>query len=136
MDKKLVVLLLLFFLSFGIFASVVVFNKPLTQLARAKEDVIPAADKSKILAFPLYSIPANGKAESLITVFVNSVSDKPLANKTVSAASSLGKLSSSFAVTNAMGKAEFHLTSSEPGTAKVDINVENVKLQSISVKFQ
>lgn len=136
MDKKLVVLLLLFFLSFGIFASVVVFNKPLTQLARAKEDVIPSPDKSKILAYPLYSIPANGKAESVITVFVNSISDKPLANKTVNVTSSLGTVSPTSAVTNALGKVEFHLTSAEKGKAQADVTVENVKLQSVSVKFE
>ncbi len=136
MDKKLVVLLLLFFLSFGIFASVVVFNKPLTRLARAKEDAIPSADKSKILAYPLYSIPANGKAESVISIFVNSVSDKPLANKTVNVASSLGTPSPVSATTDALGKVQFHLTSAEAGIAKVDVTVENVKLRSVSVKFE
>lgn len=137
MDKKLFLLISLFFLSFLIFTSILVFNKPLTQLARAKEDLTPSIDKSKILAYPLYSIAANGQAESLISVFINSASEKPLANKVVSLNTSLGELTPQSAATDANGKAVFRIRSTSPGVANIEASVDSLKLrQTVSVKFE
>lgn len=137
MDKKLVVLFLLFFLAFGVFTSILVFNKPLTQLARAKEDLTPSAEKSKMLAYPLYSIAANGKAVSVINVFVNSITEKPLANKVVGLTTTVGTVSATSATTDTNGKAEFRLSSTTPGIAKVEATVEGVKLlQTVTIKFE
>lgn len=137
MDKKLLVLLLLFFLSFGIFTSVLIFNKPLTQFAKAKEESLPSADKSKIIAYPLYSLAANGTAESVISVFINSMTDKPLSNKSVTVTSSLGTVKPQSATTDEKGKAEFHLTSSVAGVAQLTVMVDNIKLnQPVSIKFE
>lgn len=137
MDKKLVVMLLLFFLAFGLFASVLIFNKPLTQLARAKEELVPSAEKSKILAYPLYSISANGNSESSVSVFINSLTEKPLSGKLVTLTSTLGKVSPQSATTDNNGKAVFQVSSDAPGVAELEATVENIKLQQkVSVKFE
>jgi len=137
MDKKLVILFFLFFLSFGIFTSVLIFNKPLTQLAKAKEEFVPSADKSKIIAYPLYLLAPNGTAESVVSVFINSMTDKPLSNKLVTVTSTLGTVKPQSATTDEKGKAEFHLSSTVAGVAQLTVTVDNIKLnQAVSVKFE
>jgi hypothetical protein len=137
MDKKLLSLASLFFLTFGIFAAVVVFNKPLTQLTRAKEDTEPSAANSLLFAWPL-KVPADGKQLSEITVFVRSTGTKPISNKTVSLTSSLGSVKESSQTTDSEGKAVFHLTSEAAGVAEVTATLDGaLKLnQTVTIKFE
>lgn len=138
MDKKLLTLIMLFFLSFAFFATVTIFNKPLTQFIRAKEDFIPSPDRSTILAWPLSYLKADGITESVINVFVISESDKPIANKLVSLTNSLGILKESAATTDDSGKAVFRISSTTPGVAEVEAVVEpDIKLsKKVSIKFE
>ncbi|OGK23782.1 hypothetical protein A2954_03140 [Candidatus Roizmanbacteria bacterium RIFCSPLOWO2_01_FULL_37_12] len=138
MDKKLLALITLFFISFAFFAGLTIFNDPLTRLIRAREDFTPSPVRSKILAWPLSSIKANGISESEINVFIVSESDKPVPNKLVTLTSTLGNLKESSATTDNNGKATLHITSSSPGIAEVQASVEpGVNLnQKITIEFE
>ncbi|MBI4225714.1 Ig-like domain-containing protein [Candidatus Roizmanbacteria bacterium] len=138
MDKKLLALIMLFFISFAFFAAVTIFNKPITELTRAKEDLTPSVVRSKILAWPFPSVKADGISESVISVFVISESDKPLENKVVTLSNNLGQLRQTTATTDNNGKATFNITSTTPGIAELEATVEpNIKLsQKLSIKFE
>ena len=138
MDKKLLALITLFFISFAFFAAVTIFNKPLTQFTRAKEDFTPSPDRSKIIAWPFPTLKADGISESVISVFIISQSDKPIPDRTVTLSSSLGNLKGSTATTDNNGKAEFRLSSSVPGISQIEAIVEpNIKLnQKVSIQFE
>ncbi len=137
MDRKLITLLALFFVAFATFTSIVVFNKPLTQLTRAKEESIPSAANSLILAWPL-KVAADGKEKTTITVFARSTGGRPIPNKTIALTSSLGAISPSTVVSDAEGKGVFTLTSPTKGVAEMSATVDNsVQLnQRVSVKFE
>jgi hypothetical protein len=137
MDKKLVSLLSLFFLSFGIFAAVVVFNKPLTQMTRATAEVVPSASNSLIFAWPLKAA-ADGKTEVAVTVFVRTESSKPVADKNVSMSTSHGTFKTSSVAADKEGKATFTLTADSPGTAAIEATIDgSTKLtQTLSVQFE
>ena len=138
MDKKLVALIALFFVSFAFFTAAIVFKEPIVNLTRAKEDLEPSPVRSKILAWPLSYIMANGASESVISVFVISESDRPLANRLVTLSNSLGKLDKATETTNKSGKATFKLTSNAPGKAEIEATVEpDIKIASkISISFE
>lgn len=125
-----------FFLTFSIFAGVVLFSKPLTNLIRAKEDVVPSATNTLIVAWPL-TVTADGVTASEISVFVRSETGKPISNRVVSLSSSIGTFKEPSATTNKEGKAAFTLTSLEKGVADVSATVDNTPIsQKISVKFE
>ncbi len=137
MDRKLLALLTLFFISFGFFAFVLVFNKPITQFTRAKEGVTPSSDRSRIIGWPL-NLKSDGQTETQIFVFVVSQSDRPLSNKVVTLISSLGDLKETAVVTDNNGKAVFRMSSNSPGIAEIQAIVEpNISLsKKISIKFE
>ncbi|OGK18517.1 hypothetical protein A2866_00900 [Candidatus Roizmanbacteria bacterium RIFCSPHIGHO2_01_FULL_39_8] len=137
MDKKLVALLFLFFVAFGFFSAVTVFNKPITQFTRAKEEILPSASKSKIIGWPL-TLKADGQTESTISVFVVSESDKPLTDKSVKLLSTLGQVKEQSVTTDGNGKAEFHLVSTTPGTAEIEAEVDpSIKVtQKVTIQFE
>lgn len=136
MDKKFATLTAIFFLSFVLFATLVVFRNPITTLTRATEESNPSAQTSKMIVFPL-SLPADGKAASTITVFVANANEKPLANKVVTAKTTLGDLNQTSTVAEGSNaKAEFRLTSSTPGVAEITVTIDNtVTLKPITVEF-
>lgn len=138
MDKKLLGLVVIFFLSFITFAFLTVFNKPITQFTRAKEDVSASQEKSLIIAWPYLSVPADGNTESTVNVFVISQSDKPVPNKTVTLLTTLGQVKEAQLTTDNDGKATFHLSSSTPGIAEIRAVVDKtVELsRKITVKFE
>lgn len=138
MDKKLLGLVVVFFLSFITFAFLTVFNKPITQFTRAKEDLVASPEKSLIIAWPYLSVPADGKTESAINVFVISPSDKPVSNKTVTLLTNLGQVKESQLTTDNDGKVTFHLSSLTPGISEVRAVVDRtVELShKITVKFE
>lgn len=138
MDKKLLALMVLFFLSFAFFSIMTVFNKPITQFTRAREDVTPSINRSKIIAWPFPIIKADGISESTINVFIISESGIPLSNKVVTLVSSFGQLRESAVSTDNNGKAAFKITASTPGIADIEAIVEpSLKLsQKLSLKFE
>lgn len=137
MDKKLVGLMLIFFLSFGLFTSVLVFNKPLSRLTRAKEEFLPSSDTSLIFAWPLTAV-ANGQPTVAVNIFVRNVNNLPLPNKKVSLVTSLGNINEVQSTTDKSGKATFNLGSTSPGLAELTATVDNqVQLkQKVTIKFE
>jgi len=134
MDNKIAGLLFLFFLAFSLFITVVIFNQPLSQLTRAKEDSLPSIEKSLIFAWPLNTDINN---QVTVNVFVRNEKGFPLANKNVVLQSTLGNISPNFAKTDANGKASFNLVSINPGISEVSATVEGNSLkQKVSIKFK
>ena len=138
MDKKLLALITLFFISFAFFAAVTIFNNPITQFTRAKEDFTPSAERSKILAWPFPSVKADGLTGSTINVFVVSESDKPISDRIVSLSSTLGNITNTSAITDKNGNATFNISSASPGIAEIEAVVDpDIKLiQKISINFE
>ncbi len=137
MDKKFGALLVIFFLSFTIFVTVVFFNKPLAKFTRAKEDFLPSAANSLIFAFPL-AVKADGVTESTVNVFIRSDKGMPVKEQKVVLTSSIGTVKETEGTTDDQGKTTFHLTSTSPGIADIEVTVANsLKLsQKLSVKFE
>ena len=138
MDKKLLALIALFFLSFAFFTAAMIFDKPFTNLIRAKEDSKPSPIRSKILAWPLSSLNANGDSQSTINVFVVSESDKPIVDKRVMIVNSIGTLTEISAITDNNGKASFSLSSTTPGIAEIEATIEpDIRLsQKVTIEFE
>lgn len=136
MDKKLVGLVTLFFLSFLFFISVVLFNKPLSNLIRAKEDISPSSQNSLMFAWPI-EVQADGKTSVKIDVFVRSESNKLVPNKQVSVRSTLGQVQPSSGITDKNGKTSFTLASDQPGTAELTAIIDNTTELSkkLTIKF-
>lgn len=137
MDKTLGALLIIFFLSFTIFVSLIFFNKPLAQFTRAKEDYLPSASNSLIFAYPL-SVPADGATESTVSVFIRSDKGMPVKEQKVTLMSSVGSIRETNVTTDDQGKASFHISSPTAGIANIEAYVGgSIKLsQKLSVKFQ
>jgi len=137
MDKKLVALMSIFMLSFGLFIIITIFNKPLSRLTKAKEEFVPSSEASLIFAWPL-TAKADGEYTVSVNVFIRNTSNVPLANKQVKITSSLGLVKDIIPTTDKSGKATFALGSSSPGIAELTTTVDNqVNLkQKISVKFE
>lgn len=124
MDKKLVGLMFIFFLSFGVFASLLVFKNPIARLTRASEEFAPSSENSLIIGCPL-PIKADSVSACKLFVFVTSKKGTPVANKTVSVATTLGNFKVASQTSDNNGKAVFELTSATPGEAKVSATVDN-----------
>ena len=137
MDKKFLFLSFTFFLSFTLFISIMILNKPLSSLTRAKEELLPSAQTSLILAWPL-TVIADGKTPVHINVFIRNNKNVPLSNKKVTVNSTLGQIREIQSTTDKNGKANFILTSNNTGLAEVDAVVDgNIKLnQKITIKFE
>lgn len=146
MDKKLFSLVLLFFVSFVIFSSLVVFNKPLTQFTRAREDTTASAQESLIISRKsdgsaiIEPLVADGTDGAEITVFVRNSSKRNLDSKAVTVTTSLGQIRESTQNT-VDGKAIFHLSSPIPGQATLTVTVadgsESVQLlQKPTINFK
>lgn len=137
MDKKFLFLTLIFFLSFTLFTSMIILNKPLSKLTRAKEDLIPSPEKSIIFGWPL-SAPADGITKVEINIFVRNLKNLPLSNKKVNVLSNLGEIKEIQPITDKNGKASFIITSSTPGLAEIKAKVDNqIELsQKLTVKFE
>lgn len=129
--------MLIFFLSFTLFTTIVIFNKPLSRLTRAKEEFLPSANTSLIFAWPL-TTKADNKSSVTISVFVRNNNNLPLANKKVSLNTTLGKIDVVQPVTDKAGKATFNLSSNTAGLAELTALVDNqIQLkQKVSVKFE
>ena len=137
MDKKLLGLITIFFLSFLLFISVVVFNKPLTQFTRAKEDLAPSGANSLIFAWPL-TARADGSEEVTVNVFVRSENNKLVTDRTVTVTSTLGTVKVVTDKADNTGKTTFKVTAASPGTAEISATIDNSipVAQKISVRFE
>lgn len=138
MDKKLVGLMLIFMLSFGLFATITVFNKPLTNLTKAKEESLPSSESSLLFAWPL-TVKADGKSTVQINVFVRNSTNIPLPNKTVHLNATLGAVKDNDIKTDQAGKSTFEVNSTTTtGLADISAIIDNqVQLkQKVSVKFE
>lgn len=136
MDKKLSALLLIFFLSFGLFTTALVFNSQIKTATRAKEELIASSKDSLVFAWPL-TVKNNEK--SSISVFVRNIKGTPLGSKQVNVTTTKGKILEPTTNTDKEGKASFQLSSQgELGVADIEVTVDgNIKLtRTISVKFE
>ena len=135
MDKKFVFLIGVFFVLFGLFISLILFEKPLVRLTPAKLDQ-PSAEKSIIFAWPL-KVVADSRSESVITVFARNENSDELSNRTITLASSIGQLVESTAVTDKLGKAEFRIRSSTIGLADLKAVIDNTTPvnQTVVIEF-
>lgn len=135
MDKKFVILIGVFFALFGLFISLILFERPLVRFTRAKLDQ-PSSEKSIIFAWPL-KIAADGQSESVITVFARNEKGDELGKKAVTLTSSIGQLVESTVVADKLGKAEFKIRSSAPGVAEIKAIVDNTTPvnQTVSIEF-
>lgn len=135
MDKKLLALVTIFLIVFSLFTSLMIFNKKLSTLTRAKEDFSPSSSKTLLFAWPLL-LPADGRSESTITIFVRNEKLFPLNNKKVILTSDLGTIKEIQSISQKDGKAEFKISSSIEGVAKIKATVDNIPIaQTISIKF-
>jgi len=136
MDKKFIGLASVFFLFFGIFMTVLVFNDSLVTLTRAKDELVPVQEKSFILAYPL-TVAADGTSVSEVTVWVRNAEGKNMANKKVKLTSSIGTLDQEIINTDTTGKAVFKLSSTTPGIAEISalINDSIGTGNKVSVSF-
>lgn len=137
MDRKLVGLMLIFMLSFGLFTTITVFNKPLTRLTKAKEEFLTSSDSSLLFAWPL-TAKADGKYVVQVNVFVRNATNIPLLNKKVHLSTSLGTIKENDLETDKAGKATFMVSSASQGLAEFSVLIDNqVQLkQKVSVKFE
>lgn len=129
--------MLIFFLAFGLFFTLIVFNGQITNFARAKEESIPSSETSLIFAWPL-TAAADGKTPVEINVFIRNANNLPLSNKKVDLTTTLGAFSQSSGTTDKSGKASFSMTSTSTGLADITAQVDGqVQLkQKITVKFE
>ena len=137
MDKKIVGLMVIFFLSFGIFASIVLFNKsPLTQFIRAEKELTPSAKNSLVFAYPL-TVKADGVSKNKVTIFVRNDVNNVIPNSPVTITTTLGEPVEKEVTTGKDGKAEFNITSVTSGIAEITATAGNVTLlQKVTVKFE
>lgn len=136
MDKKLIGLVAIFLLTFSLFISILVFQQPITKLTKAKEEFLPSSTKSLIFAWPL-SLPADGKSETIINVFVRNEKETPITDKKVTLTTTLGIIKETQPISDKQGKTEFKLSSSNQGVAQIKTTVDNsIELeQKISIQF-
>ena len=136
MDKKLLILAIIFFLAFSINLSLIVFESPINRAIKAKEEQAVSTKNSMVFTWP-YQVLADGKANAIISVFVKSDDGSPIVNKQVTLRTNFGNLVNTTAMTNNTGKAEFSITSDTEGVAQIEALVDNNKLDtSVSVKFR
>ena len=139
MDKKLVSLMIVFVLFFGLFTAMEVFNGQIQTFTRAAAESIPSSDKSLIFCWP-YTIKADGRETATINVLIRNggTSPLPIANKQVTLSTTVGKINNNTQITDKLGRANFTITSDVQGTAVISATVDgSTKLiNTVSVKFE
>lgn len=137
MDKKLLILGIIFMVAFIAFSGYVVFQQPIARLTRAANPQAAVSPQtSLIFAWPL-SVKADNKTNSEISVFVRDSQGRGLAEKRVQIQATVGKLTQQSAITDSDGKAIFKITSDVPGVAEITATVDTTRLQrTVSVKFE
>ena len=139
MDKKLVGLMVIFVLFFGLFTALIVFNNPIKIFTRAATELVPSSETSLIFADPIFkSVEADGKESAKIDVLVRNVNTIPIPNRSVSISTTLGSIDQNVQVTNKLGLATFTITSVTKGTAEITATVDGSMqlINKVSVKFE
>ena len=139
MDKRITLLMMIFFLVFTLFISLVIFNEPLSKFTRASEEYTKVSTiNSKIIYYPTI-VKADGKSSAAIQVFLMSLNSTPLLNKRVRIESSLGTIQEGeqSKVTEGHKYYLFHVISSEEGVANIEVILEGSEklTQKISIRF-
>jgi len=135
MDKKLVGLMVIFVVFFGLFTAIIIFNNPIR--TRAAAELIPSSNNSLIFSWPK-TIKADGKETATIDVLVRNTETLPIANKQVTLSTTIGKINNSSQITNKLGRATFTITSDVQGTAEISaiVNGSTQLINKVSVKFE
>ena len=138
MDKKFMALMVVFFLVFGVFVTTTLFNKQISNIARASTETDPSAQTSLIFAWPL-TAKVGDKVE--VNVFIRNANNLPLDKKQVKLVTNLGLVNGtqeSTSESNKTGKVNFTLSSDTAGVAELTAFVNNniQLIQKISVKFE
>jgi len=139
MDKKLVGLMVVFVLFFGLFTSAIILKDPIKNFTRAASKLVPSSQTSLIFADPVYkSVKADGKDTAKIDVLVRNASTVPIANKSVVVSTTLGSISPNIQTTDKLGRATFTLTSDVQGTAEISATVDGSTqlINKVFVKFE
>ncbi len=137
MDKKLLIIGILFIVTFIIYIVIAFFRVPIFSFTQAaNENRAADISTSLIFAWPL-ELSTASEEPSEITVFIRDNEGRGIPEKQVRVTSTLGELQGSPSITDDQGKVTFLLTSSAPGVALVEAYVDNRKLQkTISVQFE
>lgn len=122
MDKKLLGLIALFFVSFTVFSSIIIFGSTITKFTRAREDTNPDMKNSIVVTYPI-TVKADGTSQATVTVFLRNKFNKLLDNKQVSLNTTFGEVSEGSVATKD-GKATFHISSRAPGAAEITASVD------------
>ncbi|PIV62460.1 hypothetical protein COS12_02285 [Candidatus Roizmanbacteria bacterium CG01_land_8_20_14_3_00_33_9] len=125
MDKKFLAVFTVFLLIFSLFATIVIFNKPISQMsARANPATQPSGERSLLLLTNFQPLKINEQA--VVNVAVRSESGEPSFNKKVTLTTSLGNVIEPELATsvNNKGVVSFHITSSTPGTAIISAMID------------
>ena len=138
MDKKFTALMMIFLLVFGVFVTTILFNKQISNIARASTETDPSAQTSLIFAWPL-TAKVGDKVE--VNVFIRNANNLPLDKKQVKLVTNLGLVNGtqeSTSASNKTGKVNFTLSSDTAGIAELTAFVNNniQLIQKISVKFE
>ncbi len=131
-------LMVVFFLVFGVFVTTTLFNKQISNIARASTETDPSAQTSLIFAWPL-TAKVGDKVE--VNVFIRNANNSPLDKKQVKLVTNLGLVngtSESTSESNKTGKVNFTLSSDTAGVAELTAFVNNniQLIQKVSVKFE
>lgn len=123
-DKKFLTLTSMFFLLFAAAMTTILFNKPTSQILRAKNSV-PSPLKSFVIIFPQLGVAGTTKLK--VSVFMRDVSGNVLADRSVKLTSNPSNLNitpSDTMNTDNIGQAQFFITSETAG--KVTLAVTDV----------
>ncbi|MFH0979709.1 MAG: Ig-like domain-containing protein [Candidatus Roizmanbacteria bacterium] len=139
MDKKLVGLMVIFVMFFGLFTTTVIFNNnPIIKtFTRAATETMPSPDKSLIFSWPK-TIKADGKETATIDVLVRNSGTLPIVDKQVMLSTTLGKIDNNNQKTNKLGRATFTITSDVQGTSEISATVDGSTqlINKVSIKFE
>lgn len=137
MDKKLAVLLSVFFLGALSFISIVTLNKNIVTLTRANKVAVPSAEKTVMLGWPL-TVKSDGVSTSKVTVFVRTEKGVPVKDVSVDLKADLGDVRGIQVKTDKKGKAVFEVSSDSPGKANISafLNGKLEVKQKLSIFFE
>lgn len=123
MDKKLIGLVLIFVLVFSLFIGALVFENPVR--IRALENRVTT--KCSVFVYPiLEALQADGKSKFTLTISANDKNQFIVPNKVARVQTTLGQLDKAESSTGDAGNAQFFLTSTIPGPAKITAIVQGV----------
>jgi len=138
MDKKFVLLMIVFFLVFGVFITSTLLNKQIANITRASTETDPSSQTSLIFAWPL-TAKVGDKVD--VNIFIRNANNSPLDKKQVKLVTNLGLINGtqeSTSESDKTGKVSFTLSSDTAGIAELTAFVNNniQLIQKVSVKFE